>query len=84
MASPRLQRFNVQIVNLFHTFHASKLLDFPRHGLDNLLEMYRDYMPDKRHQLADWRIRHFLLFVYDDLRNALLGLGRHHARAPLV
>jgi exosome complex exonuclease RRP6 len=51
------QDFNLYIVNLFDTFHASKLLDFPRHGLANLLEMYCDFVPDKRYQLADWRIR---------------------------
>ncbi|KAJ7499560.1 hypothetical protein FB451DRAFT_1073819 [Mycena latifolia] len=80
------QDLNLYIVNLFDTFHASKLLDFPRHGLANLLEMYCDFVPDKRYQLADWRIRplpadmlqyarsdtHFLLFIYDNLRNALL------------
>ena len=68
------QDFNIYVVNLFDTFHASKLLgqspfsfflrsilllfpDFPRHGLANLLEMYCDFVPDKRYQLADWRIR---------------------------
>ncbi|KAJ8523231.1 hypothetical protein ONZ45_g260 [Pleurotus djamor] len=53
-----LQRdFSLYIVNLFDTFHASKVLDFPRHGLANLLEMYCDFTPDKQYQLADWRIR---------------------------
>ncbi|TFK38973.1 ribonuclease H-like domain-containing protein, partial [Crucibulum laeve] len=84
------QDFNIYIVNLFDTYHASKLLEFPRHGLANLLEMYCDYIPDKRYQLADWRIRplpeemlqyarsdtHFLLFIYDNLRNALLDRGQ--------
>jgi exosome complex exonuclease RRP6 len=67
------QDFNLYVVNLFDTFHASKLLgecclswwfstdfassEFPRHGLANLLEMYCDYIPDKRYQLADWRVR---------------------------
>ncbi|KAJ7229199.1 hypothetical protein GGX14DRAFT_417073 [Mycena pura] len=88
------QNFNIYIVNLFDTFHASKLLEFPRHGLANLLEMYCDFVPDKRYQLADWRIRplpddmlhyarsdtHFLLFIYDNLRNALLD--RALSRAP--
>ncbi|KAF8989034.1 hypothetical protein BDQ17DRAFT_1393351 [Cyathus striatus] len=83
------QDFDLYIVNLFDTFHASKLLDFPRHGLANLLEMYCDFIPDKRYQLADWRIRplpeemlqyarsdtHFLLYIYDNLRNALLDRG---------
>jgi hypothetical protein len=48
--------------------------------------MYCDITPDKRYQLADWRIRplpaemlhyarmdtHYLLYIYDELRNALL------------
>jgi len=48
--------------------------------------MYCDFTADKRYQLADWRIRplpeemlfyarsdtHFLLFIYDNLRNALV------------
>ncbi|KAJ3823275.1 ribonuclease H-like domain-containing protein [Lentinula raphanica] len=80
------QDLNLYIVNLFDTFHASKILGFPRHGLANLLEMYCDFTADKRYQLADWRIRplpqemldyarsdtHFLLYIYDNLRNALL------------
>ncbi|KAL4249292.1 Exosome complex exonuclease Rrp6-like protein [Abortiporus biennis] len=89
------QDFNLYIVNLFDTFHASKVLDFPRHGLATLLEMYCDFVPDKRYQLADWRIRplpkemlhyarsdtHFLLFVYDNLRNALLDRSQSQSRA---
>lgn len=49
--------------------------------------MYCDFTADKRYQLADWRIRplpremldyarsdtHFLLYIYDHLRNALLS-----------
>ncbi|KAF5360491.1 hypothetical protein D9756_004521 [Leucocoprinus leucothites] len=89
------QNFNLYVVNLFDTFHASKLLDFPRHGLANLLEMYCDYIPDKRYQLADWRIRplpeemlqyarsdtHFLLFIYDNLRNALIDRAASRSRS---
>ncbi|KAJ7929003.1 hypothetical protein B0H13DRAFT_2652544 [Mycena leptocephala] len=89
------QDFNLYIVNLFDTFHASKLLEFPRHGLANLLEMYCDFVPDKRYQLADWRIRplpedmlqyarsdtHFLLFIYDNLRNALLDRAISRAQS---
>ncbi len=68
------QDFNLYIVNLFDTYHASKvlgmfsvpmpnleliwILDFPRHGLAALLEMYCDFTADKRYQLADWRIRY--------------------------
>jgi hypothetical protein len=43
---------------MFDTFHASKVLEFPRHGLAALLEMYCDFTADKRYQLADWRIRY--------------------------
>ncbi|PPQ68746.1 LOW QUALITY PROTEIN: hypothetical protein CVT25_012840 [Psilocybe cyanescens] len=89
------QDFNVYIVNLFDTFHASKLLEFPRHGLANLLEMYCDFVPDKRYQLADWRIRplpedmlkyarsdtHFLLYIYDNLRNALLDRSKSQSQS---
>ncbi|KAJ7050877.1 ribonuclease H-like domain-containing protein [Mycena amicta] len=89
------QDFNLFVVNLFDTFHASKLLEFPRHGLANLLEMYCDFVPDKRYQLADWRIRplsqdmlnyarsdtHFLLYIYDNLRNALLDRAMSRAQS---
>jgi exosome complex exonuclease RRP6 len=47
---------------MFDTFHASKVLGFPRHGLATLLEMYCDFTPDKRYQLADWRIRSVFFF----------------------
>ncbi|KAI9510150.1 ribonuclease H-like domain-containing protein [Russula earlei] len=90
------QDFNLYLVNMFDTFHASKVLDFPRHGLGTLLEMYCDFSPDKRYQLADWRIRplpdemlkyaradtHFLLNVYDNLRNALLDRAVSHSASP--
>ncbi|KAG0276068.1 exosome nuclease subunit [Linnemannia exigua] len=82
-----LQRdFGIYIVNLFDTYHATKLLEFSAHSLAHLLKLYADYDADKRYQLADWRIRplpkemlnyarsdtHFLLYVYDRMRNALL------------
>ncbi|KAI1310556.1 exosome nuclease subunit [Mortierella claussenii] len=82
-----LQRdFGVYIVNLFDTFNASKLLELGAHSLAHLLKLYCNYDADKRYQLADWRIRplpkemfnyarsdtHFLLYIYDRMRNALL------------
>ncbi|GJE91818.1 Exosome complex exonuclease rrp6 [Phanerochaete sordida] len=90
------QDFNLYIVNLFDTYHASKVLDFPRHSLATLMEMYCDFTADKRYQLADWRIRplpaemldyarsdtHFLLFIYDNLRNALLDRAQSRAQSP--
>ncbi|KAF8558300.1 hypothetical protein OG21DRAFT_1230212 [Imleria badia] len=80
------QGFNIFVVGLFDTFHASKLLEFPKHSLAHLLETYCDFVPDKRYQLADWRIRplpvemstyarsdtHFLLYIYDMLRLSLI------------
>ncbi|KAG1751039.1 ribonuclease H-like domain-containing protein [Suillus lakei] len=80
------QDFNIFVVGLFDTYHASKALDFQKHGLANLLEAFCDYIPDKRYQLADWRIRplpeemltyarsdtHFLLYIYDRLRLSLI------------
>ncbi|KAF9189342.1 exosome nuclease subunit [Haplosporangium sp. Z 767] len=82
-----LQRdFGVYIVNLFDTYHATKVLEFGSHSLAHLLKLYADFDADKRYQLADWRIRplpkemlsyarsdtHFLLYIYDRMRNALL------------
>ncbi|KIY69320.1 hypothetical protein CYLTODRAFT_372907 [Cylindrobasidium torrendii FP15055 ss-10] len=89
------QDLNIYVVNMFDTYHASKALAFPRHGLANLLEMYCDFTPDKRYQLADWRVRplsepmlnyarsdtHFLLYIYDNLRNALLDRGEALVRS---
>ncbi|KAI8979910.1 ribonuclease H-like domain-containing protein [Pilobolus umbonatus] len=84
-----LQRdFGLYIVNLFDTYFPTKVMDFPRHGLSYLLKKYCNYDTDKRYQLADWRIRpipeemltyarsdtHFLLYIYDHLRNELLSL----------
>lgn len=83
-----LQRdFGLYIVNLFDTYHATKVLEMPGHGLAYLLQTYCKFEADKKYQLADWRIRplpaemlkyarsdtHFLLFVYDLLRNELLN-----------
>ena len=98
------ENFNIYVVNLFDTYHASKVLgtvlshchlahsshscppELPRHSLAALLSLYCDFTADKRYQRADWRIRplpeemlfyarsdtHFLLYVYDRLRESLL------------
>ncbi|KAI6041415.1 hypothetical protein EDC04DRAFT_2669470 [Pisolithus marmoratus] len=90
------QDFNIFVVGLFDTFHASKLLELPKHSLANLLETYCDFVPDKRYQLADWRIRplpiemstyaqsdtHFLLYVYDRLRLALVNKALSQFPSP--
>ncbi|KAI9504769.1 ribonuclease H-like domain-containing protein [Coemansia spiralis] len=88
---PWLQRdFGVYIVGLFDTFQASKVLNMPHHSLAYLLKTYCGYAADKKYQLADWRIRplpeemltyaradtHFLLYIFDRMRNELLVRGR--------
>ena len=85
---PWLQRdFDIFVVNMFDTHHATNVLALPAHSLAGLLKMYCDVDADKRYQMADWRIRplpeemlayarsdtHWLLFIYDNLRNALLA-----------
>lgn len=82
-----LQRdFDIYVVNLFDTFHATKVLNFTQHSLAYLLSHFCQFEADKRYQMADWRMRplpeemsmyarsdtHFLLYIYDKLRNALL------------
>ncbi|SCU87545.1 LAME_0D10484g1_1 [Lachancea meyersii CBS 8951] len=82
-----LQRdLGLYIVSLFDTYHASRLLGFPKHSLAFLLEHYARFKTSKKYQLADWRVRplprplqayaradtHFLLNIYDHLRNALI------------
>lgn len=75
-----LQRdFGLYIVNLFDTYRASRQLERTTgHSLASLLAEYTEFVPDKRYQLADWRIRplgeemlhyarsdtHFLIYVY--------------------
>ncbi|CAO3629496.1 unnamed protein product [Cunninghamella echinulata] len=83
-----LQRdFGLYVVNMFDTYDASHVLDFPHHGLAYLLKKYCNVDADKKYQLADWRIRplpeemikyaradtHYLLYIYDCLREELLA-----------
>jgi exosome complex exonuclease RRP6 len=82
-----LQRdLGLYVVGLFDTFHASTALGFPQKSLKYLLERFCDFRTNKKYQMADWRIRpvpgemlsyarsdtHYLLFIYDNLRNMLL------------
>ncbi|EGW35076.1 uncharacterized protein SPAPADRAFT_53425 [Spathaspora passalidarum NRRL Y-27907] len=82
-----LQRdLGLYIVSLFDTYCASKNLGFPKHSLAYLLETFAHFKTSKKYQLADWRIRplshpmmayarsdtHFLLNIYDQLRNKLI------------
>ena len=81
-----LQRdFGIYVVNLFDTGVALQALHHP-HSLSHLLQHFCSITPDKRYQLADWRVRplseammvyargdtHYLLYCYDRLRNVLL------------
>lgn len=92
-----LQRdFGLYIVNLFDTYFAARALGFPGHGLAYLLKKYIDFDADKQYQLADWRLRplptemlhyaqsdtHFLLHIFDHLRNALLSYPFPEPGAP--
>lgn len=82
-----LQRdLGLYVVSLFDTYHASRQLGFPKHSLAYLLERFAHFKTSKKYQLADWRIRpltkpmrayarsdtHFLLYIYDQLKNMLI------------
>ncbi|KAG7660732.1 RRP6 [[Candida] subhashii] len=82
-----LQRdLGLYVVSLFDTYCASKVLGFPKFSLAYLLETFANFKTSKKYQLADWRIRplsppmlayarsdtHFLLNIYDQLRNKLI------------
>ncbi|KAL9020715.1 MAG: hypothetical protein Q9185_002031 [Variospora sp. 1 TL-2023] len=83
-----LQRdLGLYIVGLFDTYHASRLLGYPKHSLAYLLHHHAAFEADKRYQMADWRMRplpkqmydyarsdtHFLLYIFDKMRNELLA-----------
>ncbi|CUM65793.1 uncharacterized protein PRCAT00003441001 [Priceomyces carsonii] len=85
-----LQRdLGLYVVSLFDTYFASKLLGFPKFSLAYLLEAFASFKTSKKYQLADWRIRpllsamlayarsdtHFLLYVFDQLKNKLIDAG---------
>ncbi|KAK3729819.1 hypothetical protein QZH41_016093, partial [Actinostola sp. cb2023] len=85
-----LQRdFGLYVVNLFDTGQASRVLNYERFSLSYLLKKFCDVSADKQYQLADWRIRplpaemshyaredtHYLLYMYDRLRNELIRSG---------
>eukprot|EP00759_Apiculatamorpha_spiralis_P021614 PhF_6_TR26294/c4_g1_i1/m.37698/K12591/RRP6, EXOSC10; exosome complex exonuclease RRP6 len=77
--------FGIYVCNMFDTGIALQALHHP-HGLAHLLKHFCNVTPDKRYQLADWRLRpltdamveyargdtHYLLYCYDRLRNVLL------------
>ncbi|XP_076059999.1 exosome component Rrp6 [Oratosquilla oratoria] len=79
----------VYMVNLFDTHQAAVVLQYPHRSLAALLSKFCDIDVDKTYQRADWRIRplpqefldyarkdsHFLLYIYDMLRNELIEKG---------
>ncbi|KAL4906148.1 hypothetical protein BDW74DRAFT_151382 [Aspergillus multicolor] len=82
-----LQRdLGLYVVGMFDTFHAAVALSYPKKSLKFLLQKFVNFEADKQYQMADWRIRplpsgmfnyarsdtHYLLYVYDNLRNELL------------
>ncbi|KAI5970471.1 RRP6 [Candida margitis] len=82
-----LQRdLGLYIVSLFDTYHASRQLGFSKFSLQYLLDTFANFRTSKKYQLADWRIRplpkpmlayarsdtHFLLYIFDQLRNKLI------------
>uniref|UniRef100_V9KDS6 Exosome complex component 10 n=1 Tax=Callorhinchus milii TaxID=7868 RepID=V9KDS6_CALMI len=90
-----LQRdFGIYVVNMFDTHQAARTLNLARHSLDHLLRHYCSVEADKRYQLADWRMRplpkemlhyaqedtHYLLYVYDTMKNQLWEQGNEQAR----
>ncbi|CAN0407040.1 unnamed protein product, partial [Ectocarpus sp. 12 AP-2014] len=53
-----LQRdLGLYVVNMFDTGQAARQLGLPSFGLAHLLEKFCDFVPDKKHQLSDWRMR---------------------------
>ncbi|KAH6623601.1 ribonuclease H-like domain-containing protein [Chaetomium tenue] len=85
-----LQRdLGLYVVGLFDTFYASTALQYAGKSLAFLLKKFVDFDADKKYQLADWRLRplpeemfyyarsdtHFLLYIYDMLRNELAQLA---------
>ncbi|CAI9632961.1 unnamed protein product [Alternaria burnsii] len=82
-----LQRdLGLYVVGLFDTYHAARALGYPGASLAYLLERHVQFTAQKQYQLADWRTRplskelfeyaradtHFLLYVYDNMRNELV------------
>lgn len=82
-----LQRdLGLYVVSLFDTYHAAKVLGYPKRSLAFLLEKFAGFKASKKYQLADWRLRplpdamshyaradtHFLLNIFDHLRNSLI------------
>lgn len=54
-----LQRdLSIYVVNMFDTHQAAKQLGYAGLSLSYLLNKFCDFLPNKKFQLADWRIRY--------------------------
>ena len=76
-------------MNLFDTGRGARALALPSYGLAYALQLYCDFVADKKHQLGDWRVRplppemakyaqadtHDLLHIYDRCVSALVCDG---------
>ena len=81
--------FSIYVVNMFDTGQAVRVLGAKFAGLAAALQKYCGVLADKKYQLADWRVRplpeemvryaredtHYLLYVYDRVRQDLLERG---------
>ncbi|OTB03181.1 hypothetical protein M426DRAFT_321976 [Hypoxylon sp. CI-4A] len=88
----------IYIVGLFDTYEAAVELEYPSKSLAYLLKRFIDFDADKKYQLADWRIRpipeemfyyarsdtHYLLYIYDMMRNELLEKSSKESGQNLV
>ncbi|XP_052284774.1 exosome component 10-like [Dreissena polymorpha] len=87
-----LQRdLGLYVVNMFDTGQAARVLNCARFSLAYLLQQYCDVDADKQYQMADWRMRplpeelqkyaredtHYLLYIYDRMRNELIERGNN-------
>ncbi|CAF3293502.1 unnamed protein product [Rotaria socialis] len=84
--------FGIYIVNMFDTHQAGKELNLPTLSLAYLLKTYCNIDASKQYQLADWRLRplpkeycryaqedtHYLLYIYDRLRNQLIESNKNN------
>nr|XP_022908120.1 exosome component 10 [Onthophagus taurus] len=89
-----LQRdLSLYVVNMFDTHQAAKQLGYSALSLAYLLQRFCKFQPNKHFQLADWRIRplpdelktyaredtHYLIYIYQVLKNELLKQGNKGA-----
>jgi len=90
-----LQRdLGLYVVNMFDTYCAARMLQSHKFSFAFLLKEFCNITADKRFQKSDWRVRplskesleyarmdtHYLLYIYDKMRNLLLEKAREDAQ----